>query len=128
MSFLATPVKFEAPSLDLPTALEVGRVTFSLLLKVEGGLCLLLLAADLLSAQSRALHIGASLALAAVLAAQALWLLPELDARVSQIIAGATVPASSHHLLYIAAESVKALALLGLSVEALWALASRKAA
>lgn len=128
VSFLATPVKFQAPSLDLPTALEVGRVTFALLLKVEWGFCLLLLAAALLSSQSRALRIGASLALAVVLAAQALWLLPELDSRVSQIVAGATVPASSHHLLYIAAESLKALTLLGLSIEALWTLASRKAA
>src|SRR5690606_24993326 len=35
ISFLATPVKFQVASLDLPVALEVGKVTFALLAKVE---------------------------------------------------------------------------------------------
>lgn len=124
VSFLATPVKFQASSLDLPTVLEVGRVTFALLAKVEWLLCVLLIAAALPSPQSRWLRLGAGALLTLVLAVQAAWLLPVLDARVGRIIDGAEVPASSHHLLYIAAESLKALLLLGLSVQALRALAA----
>ena len=35
VSFLATPIKFTAPRLALPVALDVGRVTFAALNKVE---------------------------------------------------------------------------------------------
>src|SRR5690606_31087651 len=35
VSFLATPVKFLAPSLTLPVALDVGRYTFTWLSRVE---------------------------------------------------------------------------------------------
>jgi hypothetical protein len=127
VSFLATIVKFQAPSLDLPTALDVGRVTFALLSKVEWVLCGLLIAAAFLSPLSQAVRLAGCGALVAVLALQALWLLPVLDSRVSQIIAGAAVPASNHHLYYVATEGVKTLLLLALSVEALWSsVASRR--
>lgn len=120
VSFLATTVKFQAPSLDLPTALDVGRVTFALLSKVEWVLCGLLIGAAFLSPQSQGLRLVGCSVLAMVLAIQALWLLPVLDARVGQIIGGASVPASNHHLLYVAAEALKVLLLAGLSVESLW--------
>lgn len=42
VSFLATPVKFQAPSLTLATALEVGQATFALFTRVEWGLVVLL--------------------------------------------------------------------------------------
>ena len=48
VSFLATPVKFRAASLDLPVALDVGRVTFELFSKVELGFCAALLIAGAL--------------------------------------------------------------------------------
>ncbi|MDH7799202.1 MULTISPECIES: hypothetical protein [unclassified Beijerinckia] len=56
------------------------------------------------------------LLLAALLATQTFWLLPILDARVSAIIAGAEIPNSNHHLLYIATEAAKAMLLFGLSL------------
>ncbi len=120
VSLLATTVKFQAPSLDLPTALDVGRVTFALLSKVEWVLCGVLIAAAFLSPLSQGVRLGGCAVLVAVLACQASWLLPALDLRASQIIAGATVPASNHHLYYVAAEGLKTLLLLALSVEALW--------
>jgi hypothetical protein len=72
-------------------------------------------------------HLAGCAILVAVLACQALWLLPALDLRASQIMAGATVPASNLHLYYVAAEGLKTLLLLALSVEALWtSVASRR--
>ena len=116
VAFLATPVKFQAPSLNLPVALDVGRATFALLSKVEWGLGALLFAGAL--AAGRRVWIAAAVGLAALLAVQALWLLPVLDARVSLIIAGRPVAPSNFHLDYIAVDVVKALTLLGLSLGA----------
>lgn len=119
VSFLATPVKFQAPSLDLPTALDVGRVTFALFARTEWALCGALAAGALLMPRAALPAWGALAALIAIVLAQALWLLPILDERIGSIIAGAAVPATNHHLLYIAADVVKLLLLLGLSI---WAL------
>ena len=43
VSFLATPVKFQAPSLTLPVALDVGRQTFAVFNGVELGLSAVLM-------------------------------------------------------------------------------------
>lgn len=123
VSFLATTVKFQAPSLDLPTALDVGRVTFALFSKIEWALSALVIASALLAGRRRGLRVGAGVALAGLLVVQAVWLLPVLDARVGQIIGGATIPATSHHLLYIAAEGLKAIVLLALGGSGVWSLA-----
>lgn len=124
VSFVATPVKFRAPSLDLPVALDVGRVTFALFSKVELGLCLILV---LCMPFLRIGFVGAlAVALVVVIVlAQAFWLLPLLDARVGEIIAGATVPATSDHRWYVVGEAVKTAVLLGLAVDALRRLAGR---
>nr|WP_312448225.1 DUF4149 domain-containing protein [Brevundimonas naejangsanensis] len=113
VSFLATPVKFQAPSLTLATALEVGQATFALFTRVEWGLIVLLALAVVRVGRTSAqlgLWICVGL-LALVLAAQSLWLLPILDARVAFIIAGETPPPSEHHWLYVALESSKLLTL-----------------
>lgn len=123
VSFLATPVKFQAPSLSLPVALDVGRVTFALLAKVEWGLCAALLAAVL--AARRTVWAGMAGVLAVLLAIQAFWLLPILDQRVGLIIAGQQVAPSHDHVFYIVSDAIKGLALLALCVLALRALASR---
>jgi len=119
VSFLATPVKFQAPSLDLPTALDVGRVTFALFSRVEWGLCTVLLTAMYVG-RDGAVRLVIGVALALLLLIQALWLLPILDARVGEIIAGTSVASSHHHVLYVGAEIAKALLLLRLGVSAMW--------
>jgi hypothetical protein len=122
VSFLATPVKFQAPSLSLPIALEVGRVTFALFSRVEWGLAALLGVSIALGSRHRGRWLG-WLFLIGLLAVEAFWLLPVLDARVGTVIAGGQSAGTSHHLLYVAAESAKALLLLGLSLTALTQLA-----
>lgn len=122
VSFLATPVKFQAPSLTLPVALDVGRATFALLARTEWLLCALLGAGAILAHRTRVVPATGVALLAAILALQALWLLPILDARVAQIMAGAWMPSAGYHRLYVAAEIAKALLLFGLSADALFAL------
>lgn len=114
VSFLATPVKFLAPSLTLPTALEVGRATFALLVRVEWGLTALLFLAVAWAGRAggqRGLWLCFIL-IGLTLAAESLWLLPILDERVSRIVAGEAPDPSWHHRLYVALEAAKVVILL----------------
>jgi hypothetical protein len=115
VSFIATVAKFDAPSLTLPVALDVGRHTFAPLARIEWALWLLLLTASALAGwgRGRILAVGG---VAGILAVQALWLLPSLDARVELILAGTTPPPSQLHLLFVAGETAKILALAALAV------------
>jgi hypothetical protein len=128
VSFLATPIKFRAPSLDLPTALDVGRATFAAFSKTEWALCLLLIGAAILWRKLRAWYWVGIGVLAFILIFQGVWLLPILDERVGQILAGSTVPATNHHILYIIADTAKALLLAAISLSALWDVASANGA
>lgn len=110
VSFLATPAKFEAPTLTLPVALDVGRHTFALLNPIEIAGALLVAGLALLD-RRRWLLLPAGLG-AAIVALQTLWLLPALDARVETIIAGGAVQGSPLHTLYIALELAKLAGLL----------------
>ena len=109
VSAIATPAKFRAQSLSLPTALEVGRETFAMFHPLEWGLCaaLCLCAARNGGGWRR---LGAAL-LAALTLAQALWLTPALDLRVAAVIAGTPAPPSLHHVAYVAIEGLKLLSL-----------------
>ena len=107
VSLLATPVKFQAPSLTMPVALEIGRYTFRLLARVER--CFLIaaiIAARIARPQPVTVLALALVAVAVVL--QRYWLLPALDHRVSQILAGGAVSFSTSHWVYAAMEIAKA--------------------
>jgi|TARA_R100000501_G_scaffold12618_1_gene23239 hypothetical protein len=115
VSFLATPVKFSAPSLTLPVALDVGRVTFSLFSRIEMILAALFIVLSWRRGVPK-LQISFSLVLAMAVAAQALWLLPALTERVDMIARGEVPPPSGgHHIVYVCIEGGKAviLAILG---------------
>lgn len=114
VSFLATPIKFRAPSLTMPVALDVGRQTFGAFNKVEWlavviGLFLLLRPRG---RQPRAVTMSLGVA-AVIVLLQSVWLLPILDARVTRILAGQNPPDSPLHWIYIGLEVVKLGALLG---------------
>jgi hypothetical protein len=115
VSFLATPVKFEAESLSRPVALDVGRATFHLMSKAEIGLAIGLVALAVAMAAKGRLNAMAGLLVALVIvlvALQAGWLLPQLDTRVAAIIDGQEPPSSHLHLVYVVAEVAKLAALL----------------
>jgi len=123
VSFLATPVKFLAPSLTLPVALDVGRQTFHWYNRMELVIAAITLIAAFVVDRPRFLRGGgtnglpwATLVAAFLLAAvalQTLVLLPRLDARVEMIIQGGMPPPSVLHDLYIAVEALKLGALVG---------------
>lgn len=104
VAFLATPVKFSAPSLDLPTALEVGRVTFRLLSRVEWVLALFLVAVAVLARERLSWSVFVAIAIVVL---ETAWLLPALGARTDAIRAGMAVPPSRLHNIFIALELAK---------------------
>lgn len=110
VSFLATPVKFLAPSLTLPVALDVGRQTFGVFSVVEIVLALVLVSAAIVARRERIIVI-ATVLVGAIVALEVIWLLPVLDARVEIILNGGTPEESDLHSLYIVFEFAKLLLL-----------------
>lgn len=123
VSFLATPVKFQAVSLSLPVALEVGKVTFGAFSKIEW-LLAVLLAIQLFSFRTSTMTLVS--AVIAIVALQALWLLPVLDARVDAVIAGTPLTPTWHHLLYAVSEGGKLVLLCVIALAALCRLGQRQ--
>jgi hypothetical protein len=112
VAFVATPAKFLAPSLSLPVALDVGRHTFAVYDRLELAVLVGLFGLGIWS-QDRRRWYAVLLLPAAIILAEALWLLPALDLRVGEILAGRSADnRSSLHAIYIAAEGLKILALL----------------
>ena len=113
VSFIATPAKFLAPSLPLSIALDVGRHTFFVLNWVELGLAAIvgIFALCLAGPIYRRLM---PLMPGLVVLAQAIWLLPLLDARVQQVMAGHDLSSSALHTIYIGSELAKLGLLIGL--------------
>jgi hypothetical protein len=118
VSFLATPAKFLAPSLSLPVALEVGRHTFAVFSYVEIAAALTVLALALASGLGRLVAAAAAIT-GAMVALQALWLLPVLDARVETILRGGMPEPAILHEVYVGVEVLKALLLVFLAWRAL---------
>ncbi|MEU2282518.1 hypothetical protein ABZ614_11395 [Streptomyces sp. NPDC013178] len=107
ISFLEAPLKFRASGITLPLGLAVGRVVFQALNRLEA--TLLLVAAVLaVPVGSEALVL---LPAAAILSTQMLVLRPRLDRRAQRLIDGLTVSRSPLHLLYVAGEVLKLVAL-----------------
>jgi len=123
VSLLATPIRFSAPTITRVIALDVGQVVFAALSKAEFVALILLLIVVRVSDRARSLWAGCG-ALALILFAQSLWLLPALSARTQQIIAG-TEPAPSYvHGAYSILELSKLLLLLYLGFRSMQMLAA----
>ena len=106
VSLLATPVKFTAPLATRAVALDIGRVTFTLLNKAE--LVALVLALVVVRLSGRARRWWAVMAvLALIVIAQSAWLLPGLAARAEMVAAGIEPPPSQLHGLYSVLELTK---------------------
>jgi hypothetical protein len=114
VSFIATPAKFLAPTLELAVALDIGRQTFGVFAIAEITAAITL--GVLLFFARRQLAVvllGALVVL--VVAVEQLWLLPLLDERVEIIIQGGVPEASALHGVYIALDGLKILLLTGLA-------------
>ena len=119
VSFLAAPAKFDAPTLTLPVAMDVGRQEFGALNLAEIALALVALTLAGYVRPERTIWLGLAIA-AVVVALQSLWLLPVHDARAVMIIQGETPARAPWHTIYIGVEIVKLLALLTIGWLALW--------
>ena len=115
VSFVATPVKFLAPSLSLADALEVGRVTFEALKWIEC-VAVVALAATIWIAAPRRRELALLGVIVAILLCQYVWMLPVLDARVQTIIDGKDLPPSTLHWIYTALEFVKIVLLVAIGL------------
>lgn len=123
ISLLATPVRFSASTITRPIALDVGRVVFIALDRAEFVALIILLILVRVSGFAKEFWAGCG-ALALILMAQSMWLLPELSARTQQIIAGTEPPPSYVHGLYSILELSKLLLLLYLGFRSMQMLTS----
>lgn len=106
VSLISTPVKFQAPSLSMPVGLEVGRYTFRLFANLElGFLIAVIVTAGIV--RPRSFTVLALAAVAVQLLMQRLWLLPELDRQVAQILSGSPIAFSASHWVYAAFDVCK---------------------
>jgi hypothetical protein len=121
VAFLATPIKFAAPSLSLPVAVDVGRQTFGMLNQFELGLSALLLGLLWRGARALPVRLG-GLAVIAIVAVETFWLLPRLDQRAEIVIAGGEPAPSRLHQVYIGLDAVELVLLLTLGLATLYAL------
>lgn len=106
VSFISTPVKFQAEHLTMPVALEIGRETFRLFNRVEWGvLALAVVLSAIRSGCARRWWPVVGLGL--LLAVQTFWLLPALHLRTDAVIAGMAPSPGRLHWLYIGADVIK---------------------
>lgn len=106
ISFLEAPIKFRAPGVTLPLGLGIGRLVFKALNGVEIVLLVLLSVSCLIDRpQAPALILLA--AVAVVLIVQVVVVRPPLSKRTDRVLAGAVLPRSRVHLVYVALEVAK---------------------
>lgn len=111
VAFIATPAKFLATTLTWPGWLDVGRHTFAVYNKVEL-VFVVVIAAFALATHQRALLRAVAIP-AVIVLTETLWLIPALDQGVVAFIQGnQALPNSPLHLVYIAVEIGKTVALL----------------
>jgi len=106
VSMIATPVRFTAASITRPIALDVGRMVFAALNKVElAALATLLIIARVAGVTQKWWAACAFLTL--IVLAQGVWLIPELAERTDIIMAGGEPSPSYAHAVYSSLELVK---------------------
>jgi hypothetical protein len=118
ISLLATPLRFTAPTVTRAIGVDIGRVVFSALNKVE--LVALIIFLIVVRASGRARRWWAICgALALVVLLQSAWLLPLLAARAEMVVAGGELPPSALHAVYSSLELAKLALLAGAGFYAL---------
>ena len=118
VSLLATPIRFTAPLITRPVALDIGRVVFAALNKAELIALLILLIVVRASGRARELWLQGS-ALILIVLVQSVWLLPQLAERSQQIISGVELAPSMLHGAYSVLELLKLVLLLYLGFRSL---------
>lgn len=118
ISLLEAPVKFSAPTLTRPVALDVGRVVFQALNKAELVALIILLVLVRLSGRARELWAYCAV-ISLIMLAQSTWLLPLLADRTDIIVSGGEPAPSMAHAGYATTEILKLILLLILGFRSL---------
>ncbi len=120
ISFLEAPLKFQAPSVSLSIGLEIGKLVFNALNKVEWILLLLVISSLLLAGTTKieSVLVGS---IALILIIQSFYLLPKLNLRIDLVLAGNSSSANSLHFYYVGLEVVKVLLLFITSIYFIYA-------
>lgn len=116
ISFLEAPLKFRAPNITTALGLGIGKIVFRALNRIEIVFAALMLISLFAVRPSGnfALYLFGAILISLVL--QTVWLLPRLNRRAEQVIAGTLAPPSKNHLFYVAFESLKFTLLLVLGI------------
>jgi hypothetical protein len=112
VSFIATLSKFLAPHLTMSVALEVGKATFHVFNKIEWGIGILAVLCTVYTSEDFLKWVLSS-SLLLLLLLETFWLMPYLDIRTDQVIAGGHAKPGIHHKLYIIIEVLKVIGALG---------------
>ncbi len=113
VSFLATPVKFSAPSLTLPVGVDIGRHIFSIFDQAQWFILVLLIVVSLISPSRVKPKLLPLILFIQIM--QSAWLLPCLNKLALSIIAGQSAQASKLHAMFGVAEACKLLLLISLA-------------
>jgi hypothetical protein len=111
ISFLEAPLKFRAPGVTLPIGLGIGRLVFRALNVCEAVLAVAMVVCLVIGPPATAAGMAAGAA-DIVLLTQVLAVRPALTRRSEATLAGAEVPRSRAHWVYVGLEIVKVIALL----------------
>ncbi|MEU4807152.1 hypothetical protein [Actinosynnema sp. NPDC023587] len=121
ISFLEAPLKFRAPGVTVVIGLGIGRIVFRALNVAEVAAASVIVVAAV-AGGSPAPVTGAVIAAVGVLVVQLVVVRPILNRRSDRVLAGEDPPRSRTHLVYVALEVLKVVALVVLGVAALSAL------
>lgn len=111
ISFVEAPLKFRAPNITLALGLGIGKIVFQMLNRIEIVFALLMLVSLFFARPAGVIALYIFGAVFVLLLLQTVWLLPLLNVRAEQVIAGISAPHSNSHLIFIAFEVLKFLLL-----------------
>lgn len=120
ISFMESWLKFRAPGLTMPVGLNIGKLVFSALNKVEWAFAILITIFIFFN-RSKLDFANQSwfLVILLILIVQTIWLLPVLNNRAKAIINGETLPPSTLHWYFVIAELIKLVLLIVFGVSLL---------
>ncbi|MGI9157316.1 MAG: hypothetical protein ACR2FG_11895 [Marmoricola sp.] len=110
ISFLETPLKFQAPGVTTQIGLGIGRLVFRALNAVETVLAVVLLVSIVLDPPPARVLVTVGIAIAS-LVGQLVVVRPLLSRRTAAVLAGKDGPRSHVHYAYVGLELVKVVAL-----------------
>jgi hypothetical protein len=107
ISFVEAPLKFRAPNVTLALGLGIGKLVFQMLNRIETVFALLMLVSLFFAPPEGVFALYVFGVIFLLLMLQTVWLLPLLNIRAEQVIAGEVAPHSNNHLIFIAFEVLK---------------------